>query len=87
MADRRIFKYRVQPFMGASMPEGAAVLSVGAQGPHIVAWATADADAPLVMRELIVRPTGDADPGLAFVGTVQMDNGLVFHVFDGGEQR
>lgn len=82
-----IWKFEVRPH-GARMPAGARVLSVGAQGQGIYAWALCDPDQPEVQRRLWPVSTGAAGVGWAddamFVGTVQM-NGLVFHIFDRGE--
>jgi hypothetical protein len=66
------------------------VLSVGAQGEEVVAWARCDSEAPTGARTLGAVPTGVALPpwleGALFVGTVQRSDGLVFHAFDGGER-
>lgn len=72
------------------VPMDATVLSVGAQGLDVVAWLLCDSQAPKVTRLLAAHPTGVPLPpallNTEFVGTVQMDDGLVFHVFDGGER-
>jgi hypothetical protein len=72
-----------------AVPQGARVLSAGAQGGDVVVWALCDPDAPKVRRLLAATPTGPPLPrafhDAAFVATVQMADGLVFHVFDGGE--
>jgi hypothetical protein len=87
---RTIWKFMLHPTQPVMMPKTAGVLSAGAQGEEIVVWANVDSSAPLVPHRFEVVGTGhDASrvvpPGLPFVGTVQMANGLVFHVFDGGE--
>lgn len=65
------------------------ILSAGAQGDDIMVWALCQPEAKPVERLLWVVPTGQPRPeqfvGGTFVGTVQMHNALVFHVFDGGE--
>lgn len=89
---RVIYKYELRPWtLFLDVPKGATVLSVGTQEPEsIVAWLLVDPDAPRVSRMLAALPTGVELPyayeGTTFVGTVQMADGLVFHVFDGGEQ-
>jgi hypothetical protein len=87
---RVIYKYELRPLSFARVPKGAKVLAAGAQGEEIVAWLLVDPDAPHVSRMLAAHPTGVELPhafnDCEFVGTVQMADGLVFHVFDGGEQ-
>lgn len=83
-----VWKFRLRPWtIFIDVPRGARVLSVGAQGPDVVAWLLCDPDAEYVARMLAAWPTGEVLPtaaeGAAFVGTVQMDDGLVFHVFEG----
>jgi hypothetical protein len=72
------------------MPKGAQILSAGAQGDDVVVWAECDPDAPKVSRMVAAAPTGHPLPpaydGADFIGTAQMADGLVFHVFDGGER-
>jgi hypothetical protein len=88
MADLVIWKFEVLPH-GARMPAGARVLSVGTQGQGIYAWALCDPDQPEVERRLWPVSTGAGGSYWAneatFVGTVQMQGGLVFHIFDRGE--
>lgn len=85
-----VWKFPLPVCSSADMPTGATVLSVGEQDADIVAWALCDPEAPKVSRLLTAHPTGAPLPpvlfGAAFVGTVQMESGLVFHVFDGGER-
>jgi hypothetical protein len=85
-----IWKFPLRPWsIFLDVPRGARVLSVGAQDREVVAWATVDPDAPRRPRILSTVPTGAPVPpalkGAQFIGTVQMNDGLVFHVFDGGE--
>jgi hypothetical protein len=95
---KTIYKYLVSPFDVTEMPRGAEVLSVGAQGDEIVVWAFVSYDdttkAPMekVPRRLVAVSTGyvfakdeDAPKRDQFIGTVQMRDGLVFHIFDLGE--
>jgi len=83
----RIFKYKVLPGLYTHMPKGAQPLSVGQQGTDIVCWAIVDDQQPGEPRQIAAYGTGhplNGDPG-RFIGTVQMDDGLVFHFFDQGE--
>ncbi len=72
------------------LPFDATVLSVQVQHHRVVMWvevATEDADSDKrFTRAFQIRPTGipyDAEPGEAFIGTVQLDDGrLVYHVFE-----
>ncbi len=85
-----IWKFTLRPWsIFVDLPKGAEVLSVGAQGPDVVVWAMINPDALRVKRKLAALPTGQPVPPALretrFVGTAQMDDGLVFHVFDGGE--
>lgn len=88
-----IYKYKVRNGgVYTMMPAGAKPLSIGQQGGDIMCWAIVDPDAaPLAKRKILAIPTGkafgnhDGYPG-QFIGTVQMDNGLVFHFFDLGEE-
>ena len=71
-----IWKFALRPWPTPIwMQEGAKVLSVGAQGDGIVAWALCDPAAPLARRVIGAVPTGACAPVEPFVGTVQMDNG------------
>lgn len=85
---RTIYKYQVLPGSYTMMPKDAVILSVGAQGLNIVVWALVDDDMPRVPRLVRVHPTGDLVLHSApFIGTVQMADGLVFHLFDQGEEK
>lgn len=74
-----------------SMPRGARILSLALQRgePHV--WALADPEQPKVLRRLRVIGTGMRLGDVAnsvFVGTFVLDRlGLVFHVFDAGEEQ
>jgi hypothetical protein len=90
---RQIWKFDLRPHsIYIDIPKGARVLSTGAQGFEVVIWVLVDPEAMKVPRMVFAHPTGpdlpkilDERPGTEFIGTVQMDDGLVFHVFDGGE--
>lgn len=89
-AGEAIWKFELRPWsIFIDMPQGAKILSAGAQGDSIVVWALCDTEALKVQRLVSATPTGVMLPasyqGATFVGTVQMMDGLVFHVWDGGE--
>ena len=65
------------------LPEGAKVLSVGAQDYEVKLWALVDPDKPMVSRNFRLAGTGHDIEGnnLHFIGTVIM-NGLVLHLFE-----
>lgn len=88
MTESVIWKFPVHDYSALHvLPRGAQVLSAGVQGDEIVVWILCDPSAPSVPRLLGTCRTGGALPVDLdlFIGTVRMDNGLVFHVFDGGE--
>lgn len=68
-----------------SMPCGAIALSAAKQGDELVMWARIPGDAPFVSEErtVLVAFTGAVYPqnDMVFLGTIQHDYGLVFHVF------
>lgn len=71
-----------------SIPHTHRILSVGEQDGHIVMWALVDPNAPTMKKQMTVVGTGwqgyvmDGILSKRFVGTVQMPDGLVFHVFE-----
>jgi hypothetical protein len=90
-----IWKFKVEPSESfrVSMPRGATLLDVQAQGfgvkAEVFVWALVDSDAPEASRHLSVVGTGH-DAGhigeAEYVGTFQLGQGvLVFHLFDLGE--
>lgn len=70
------------------IPHTHRVLSVGEQDGRIIAWALVDANAPTIRKSLHVVGTGwkgwylDGIMTKRFIGTVQMSDGLVWHVFE-----
>lgn len=69
------------------MPEGARIISCGQQDGELCVWALCDSDAPKVPRYVAALNTGRPVPPPAgeFIGTVQMPNGIVWHLFEGRE--
>jgi len=68
-----------------TMPGGAEVLHVGAQGDSICLWARVDLDVELEQRRFHVISTGHEHEDLpeVYLGTVLLFNGrLVLHVFE-----
>jgi len=90
----RIYKYAVpiQDESRIGMPRGSRLLSVQTQHGAPQLWAMVDTDATIVPRGFALCGTGhDATwvyvRGGVYVGTFQMrDGGLVFHLFDLGEE-
>lgn len=83
MSNKKIYKYTMDNNSSISIPKGAEILSVGAQGSDVCIWATVEPDAEKETEEYSVLGTGWDVPESArcFIGTAQLDNGLVFHVF------
>jgi len=79
-----IWKFTISPNVLPIMPKGAKLLSVGVQMGDPVMWAMVDPDAETEHRQIAVVPTGHmhVPDNHAFVGTFQLPDGLVFHVFD-----
>ena len=84
MSVEAIHKYTVLPCRDTPMPFGAQILSAGAQGDDIVVWALVRTSNSYFPRIIVAAATGELAPGGNFIDTVQMDDGLVFHLFDGG---
>lgn len=84
--DPLIFKYEIRPFADILMPRDAEILSVGEQNGALMLWAAVDPDKPTGQRVIHVVPTGTPIrvATRTLIGNVQMRNGLVFHIFDGG---
>lgn len=68
------------------MPANAQVLSVGVQDSGVVMWALVNPDATLSTRTFAVYMTGYStipyDLRHRFVGTCQLPDGIVAHVFE-----
>lgn len=90
MPSKVVYKYALTSWtVFREVPRGACVLSAGVQGDSVVVWLLVDPDERPVSRALAYFATGyelsDLFEDAQFVGTVQLANGLVWHVFDGGE--
>ncbi len=84
---KTIYKYEVCTAL--QIPAGAQLLHVGEQDGRLVMWARVDTLQPVALRRLEVVGTGwvDRDGGDgAYLGTIQASGGLVWHIFDQGEQ-
>jgi len=86
----RVFKFRLAPELHPTIqvPTGAEWLHVGEQADELYVWALVDTKAPYETRTFTIVGTGWVEAAITgrHVGTVQMANGLVWHVFEGGGQ-
>lgn len=66
------------------MPVGAKILTVQAQAGWPCLWAIVNPDAPQEARLFALVGTGHSVPEweLDYIGTVQIEPGLVFHLFE-----
>ena len=84
---KTIYKYVLSTVQrSVSIPDKAKILSCQAQGFDICLWCEVDADEPIVLRYFEVIGTGwdlsEYSDALNFLATVQLPNGLVYHVFE-----
>jgi len=67
------------------LPQDAEILCIRIKDGRPQLWALVDYDKPIVIRKFFTYYSGfpmpDGDFG-QYVGTYQLDNGLVFHVFE-----
>jgi len=83
-----VFKYTIDPYSSEiELPIGAEILSVAFQRDDFCVWAKVDTEAKTETRNFEAFGTGHEIPrGMGidykFVGTANMDNGLVFHAFE-----
>ena len=82
-----IYKYRIDPRNGVTLPPRSIPLSVGEQSGDVMLWAIVPFDVlPGEPRRFTSFGTGDPLPEdilyYQFQGTVQMQSGLVWHVFE-----
>ena len=82
---RNVYKFQFEaPHLAivTRLPAVATVVHVGEQEGKITVWIEFPMVAPCVNRRFIVAGTGDpVFDDLLHVGTVQMSNGLVWHVY------
>lgn len=77
-----IYKYQLTGTDTIDLREGSKVLHVGEQNGKLYLWATVDLSAKLWPSTFVAIPTGENVPSdYPYIGTVQMKNGEVWHVF------
>lgn len=82
---RRVFKYTFKKGkQSVEVPFNAKFVSTGVQNGEFVAWADVPNDASATMwREFAVVPTGGRVPATGqFIGTMQRNEGSVWHLFE-----
>lgn len=82
-----VWKYelRIDDAQVVEMPSDADLLHVAEQNGHLCLWARVIPTGQRPeRRKILIRGTGAPIWQQDHVGTVLMDNGLVWHVFDGG---
>lgn len=90
-----IYKYRVTQALGfwtfheeLPLPAGARILSCGYQDEiGMVVWALVDTDKPIEPRRVLLYMTGQpwtetSNVMPVFIGTIQLPNGTVAHLFE-----
>lgn len=83
-----IWKFTLHPnAVGVPLPRGAKIIAVAEQKSSLCVWADViPAGTPWVTRLFVVQGTGQPfTHDLPHIGTVVMTDGLVWHIFDGGE--
>lgn len=84
---RKVYKYPVGDAGGViETHRGAEPLHVGEQDGRLTLWLRVDTAEPIVGRWIITAPTGATVGVVPHLGTVLLSDGLVCHVFDGGER-
>lgn len=81
---KTIHKYNIDQCGGIiQMPAGYEIISAQNQNEKIVIWAIVSAGNPLVDVWIAIYGTGFTIPNRneMFIATVQMSNGLVWHLF------
>ena len=86
---KTIYKYplTITDRQDVEMPTGSRLLSVGEQEGQLILWVAVDTNKPTISRCIVIVGTGNPAKNIVdspFIGTVQMSNGLVWHVFDEG---
>lgn len=83
------FEIPIQDEASIVAPEECRVLTVGEQNGKLMMWAVVDIDSPKRVHRVIVAGTGHRLPNDVnqYCGTVQMKDGLVWHVFLPADRR
>lgn len=77
-----IFKHQLNGMNTFDLRQGSKVLHVGEQKGILHLWATVDKSAESKPLTFVVLPTGGNAPSdYTHIGSVQMSDGLVWHVF------
>ena len=83
---KTIHKYILEPKTVLQLRIDSEVLSVGVQNENVVLYVKEDLEQVLSeMRTFVAFGTGhtiDDELDLEFIGTVFLNNGLVFHIFE-----
>lgn len=85
---RTIWKFALEGFDPVlEIPAGGEVVAVDLQDGRLTMWAMVDPTEPRVQRQFHVVGTGETfDHPASYRGTVQMPNGLVWHLLEDGAQ-
>ncbi len=86
-----IYKFPLLPSSNGviEMPMNAVVLTVQMQGNVPTLWASCHPTAPKEMRSFFIVGTGhifEPSHNARYIGTVQMNNGLVWHIYEGTKE-
>jgi hypothetical protein len=89
---KQVFKYILDPYISSVfMFKDAKIISAGCQDKDILIWAEVNTDNELELRNVVAIPTGSSafrqESGTEsiryrFIDTVQLKNGLVFHIYE-----
>lgn len=86
---KTIYKYELEvtDFQFILMPIGAEILTVKNQDEKVMLWAIVDTDQLSETRNFEILGTGNKIPtsigtSREYISTIQMGNGLVWHVFE-----
>jgi len=89
MTQKTIYKYQIileDNYTSVWLPDGYKVIHVGEQYGNLFVWVVIDDSRPAMLYDFLVHGTGHPFTGEegVHVGTAQMSNGLVWHVFERG---
>jgi hypothetical protein len=91
--DAHIFKYEIpitDEIIAMEIPDNYALCEVGQQNGKLFMWCVVDIHANIIKRYFKIVGTGHKIEGiehLSFLRTIQMPNGLVWHLFEVPEQK